>query len=83
MTVVATNILATPPLNNTAIVIIRVEDVNEFPPMFVSPPERVEVSEFEIPFNESLLQLTATDMDDVSSFIIYVAMSAIAEVAAK
>ena len=68
MTVIGTNTAGFPSLNDTAIVIITVLDVNEFSPMFVSPPNRVNVSE--IGTSESILQLTATDMDDVSSFII-------------
>lgn len=68
MTVVGINAAATPPLNDTVVVIITVLDVNEFPPMFVSPPNRVNVSEFFIPVNEPVLQLTATDMDYVSLF---------------
>ena len=56
-------------LNDTALVIITVLDVNEFPPVFLSPPSRVNVSEFFPPTNDLILQLAATDMDDVSSFI--------------
>ena len=67
MTVIGTNAAGIPSLNDTTIVIITVLDVNEFPPMFVSPPNRVNVSE--IGATESILQLTATDMDDVSSFM--------------
>ena len=65
MTVVGTNIDAIPPLNDTAVVIITVLDVNEFPPTFVLPPDRVNISEFGIPTNEPILQLSASDMDDV------------------
>ena len=67
MTVVGTNTEAIPSLNDTAVVIITVLDVNEFPPMFASPPNQVNVSEFGIPANQAVLQLTAIDMDDVSS----------------
>lgn len=67
MTVIGSNADGIPSLNDTTIVIITVLDVNEFPPMFISPPNRVNVSE--IGTNEPILQLTATDKDDVSLFV--------------
>ena len=69
MTVVGINANATPPLNDTVVVIITVLDVNEFSPMFLSPPARVNVSEFFIPADELIIQLRAIDLDDVSSVI--------------
>ena len=55
-----------PSLNDTATVIITVLDENEFAPTFVSPPDSVNVSEIDMASNELILQLIATDMDDVS-----------------
>ena len=69
MTIIGSNADGIPSLNDTAVVIITVLDVNEFPPMFISPPNRVNVSE--VGTNEPILQLTATDMDDVSSSVVY------------
>ena len=58
-----------PSLNDTATVIITVLDENEFAPTFVSPPDSVNVSEIDMASNELILQLIATDMDDVSCHV--------------
>ena len=66
-TVVTTNSLADPPLNNTAQVFVSVVDVNDNTPSFSKPVYRVSVSEL-LPQGTTVITVSASDLDIVSHF---------------
>jgi len=71
---VATNALADPPLSASVVVVITVDDVNEFAPSFIPPtPDRVNVLEYSHPQDMPVLHLFADDDDCVSCITVSLA----------